>query len=208
MGRVKIRAANGDAVLSPPFDLDVGGIQGGMSTPWTFILATTEVLFEDSSRRHDLDYEIRRECLRLEIAERRGEADSDAAAGQPQQGDCTSCGAPMRLCVCDTDELEEEVDPGLQRWNSAVKQGGAALFAARATRRTEIEKIEEKIATRGMRPARWEQEADAIEAAGTNELTAEEKEAMAEVQAAQNPDERLASTARFYNASAARRDPG
>eukprot|EP01050_Picozoa_sp_SAG11_P022029 SAG11_NODE_4055_length_2084_cov_4.117884_1_plen_636_part_10 len=149
-GRVRIRTAGGGTALSPPFDLDRGGIQGGMSTPWTFILAVTEVLFEDSSRRHDLDYAIRRACLRLEIADRRGSSDDIADLAAEDGG---------------------VDDPGQIRWNSAVERGARALYGARKEQQNKIETYDTEIASRSMRPSRWlENHADeaALQTAGSS----------------------------------------
>ena len=66
-GKVKVRAPDGTvSALSEAFDIDRGGIQGGMSTPWIYCVCATELVAEDDALRHDLDFAIRRECLRLE----------------------------------------------------------------------------------------------------------------------------------------------
>ena len=100
-----------------------------MSTPWCFILAATEIMTEDSSRRYDLDFAIRRECLRMEIDKRRG-ADLEtqvAPAIVVDQGDwqyCETCGAaPPRFCVCEVDREDQScLDEGEQQWNAVVQR--------------------------------------------------------------------------------------
>ena len=47
-----------------------GGIQGLGSTAYLFVLSLSEILDEDDALGNDLDYAIRRECLRLETLER------------------------------------------------------------------------------------------------------------------------------------------
>jgi ribonuclease HI len=161
-GQVRVRRANGSIALSPPFDLGIGGIQGGMSTPWCFILAATEIMTEDSSRRYDLDFAIRRECLRMEIDERRG-ADLETQVTPAivvDQGDwqyCETCGAaPPRFCVCEVDREDQScLDEGEQRWNAAVQRGATALLAARAEARKLLDEWDQEVAALPMRAARW-----------------------------------------------------
>jgi hypothetical protein len=61
------------AELSDAFEITRGGIQGGMSTPLVYSLCASEIVAEDDARRQDLDFEIRRECLRLECLSSGGE---------------------------------------------------------------------------------------------------------------------------------------
>ena len=105
VGQVKMKRADGSVALSAGFDLGRGGIQGGMSTPWIFILATTAILEADESRRHDLDYAIWLECLRREV-ERRDTGQYTVLQHAAE-------------------------DDGQQRWDAAVKRGADAMLAAR-----------------------------------------------------------------------------
>ena len=105
-GRVRMKRADGGSAVSSPFSLDRGGVQGGMSTLWTYILGSSEVMEGDESRLHDLDFAIRRECLRLEVNRRDVVEDGEEPAA-------------------------EAADDGQRRWDEAVRVGGLALMAAR-----------------------------------------------------------------------------
>ena len=101
-----------------------------MSTPWTYILGSSEVMEGDESRLHDLDFAIRRECLWLEVNRRDAVEDGEEPAA-------------------------EAADDGQRRWDEAVRVGGLALMAARDEARIELKKEAEVVAARPMRPARW-----------------------------------------------------
>eukprot|EP01050_Picozoa_sp_SAG11_P032881 SAG11_NODE_10897_length_798_cov_1.207439_1_plen_203_part_10 len=137
-GKVRMSKADGSYAVSPPFAMERGGVQGGMCTPWTYILGTTETTRGDESRGHDLDLAIRRACLRLEIQRR------DGAALKP------------------VEQAEGQLDEGLQRWNGAVTSGAWALLKARDEARRKLEEIEREVSGRSMRPARWDQAAMAL----------------------------------------------
>ena len=47
--------------------------------PWVFCLAKSKVMEHEHIQGHDLDFAIKRECLRLEIQRRVGEEEVDAA---------------------------------------------------------------------------------------------------------------------------------
>jgi hypothetical protein len=69
-GRVRTQGLDGTEVKTDPFEMTRGGIQGLGSTAYLFILCLSEILDEDDALGNDLDYAIRRECLRLETLER------------------------------------------------------------------------------------------------------------------------------------------
>ena len=58
-GVVKVRRTDGTTEKSDPFDIDKGVIQGGMESPWAFILGITCVLHDADPQRRNLDYDIR-----------------------------------------------------------------------------------------------------------------------------------------------------
>jgi hypothetical protein len=59
-GVVKVRRADGStAKSSPPFSIDRGVIQGGMDSPWDFLLGIACVLMDADPQRRNLDYDIR-----------------------------------------------------------------------------------------------------------------------------------------------------
>jgi hypothetical protein len=138
-GKVRMRAPDGADQLSGDFALTRGGIQGLNSTPWVFILSATEILAEDDEKQHDLDFAIRRECLRLECLASGGERWFAGGAGEGRAG------APD----------EAAAEEGERRWNHAVLKGGKALFAARAQASKLLEEQKAEIAQAELRPARW-----------------------------------------------------
>jgi hypothetical protein len=69
-GRVRTKGLDGAEVKTDPFEMTRGGIQGLGSRAYLFILCLNESLDEDDALGNDLDYAIRRECLRLETLER------------------------------------------------------------------------------------------------------------------------------------------
>ena len=143
-GQVRVRKHDGSTALTDTFELGVGGIQGGMSTPWAFILALSEVLQGDEARMHDLDFAIRRACLEMEIERR-------TVGGEP--------GATHSDELEDSD-LSDSADPPGQdaaqrEWNAAVNKGAKALLAARDNARKQLHTREDELADAEMRPARW-----------------------------------------------------
>ena len=126
-GKVRMTKADGSYAVSQAFGLDRGGVQGGMSTPWTYILGSAKTMSEDDSRAHDLDQAIRRECLRLEVCRREGR--------------------PMELAE-NAANGAAVADAGQQRWDDAVQRGGRALLAARDEARKELDERNKIIADR------------------------------------------------------------
>jgi hypothetical protein len=68
--RVRTQGLDGAEAETEPFKMTRGGIQGLGSTAYLFILCLSEILEEDDALNNDLDYAIRRECLRIETLER------------------------------------------------------------------------------------------------------------------------------------------
>ena len=103
----------------------------------------------EQEQGHDLDFAIRRECLRLEKLRSIGVAEPEA-------------------------EVDLDEDPGLTRWNAAVKKGGVALMTARDKARVALDAEAEDVAARPLRPARWvdsdsdEEEEECNKGAGQN----------------------------------------
>jgi hypothetical protein len=166
----------------------------------------TEIMAHEQEQGHDLDFAIRRECLRLEIL-RMTEGDEDEA--HPA-------------------EEGQAEDVGLQRWNTAVKKGGVAMLAARDEARTPLAAKSEEVAARPLRPARWVDEKEADKDAGgagptlvtggdnhsagqngkggNDEASEQERDAdlVAAVRAATTPEERRAATEQYYEVAAER----
>ena len=69
-GRVRTQGLDGVEAKTEPFEMTRGGIQGLGSTAYLFILCLSEILEEEDALNNDLDYAIRRECLRIETLER------------------------------------------------------------------------------------------------------------------------------------------
>jgi hypothetical protein len=148
--------------LSDPFKILKGGAQGGLSVPWVFLCCLTEILAEDDGNRLDLDFAIRRECLRLEC--QRSGSDRWFAGG-------TGIGEREAAVLAGGAEIDE----GELRWNGALRRGGLVLREARKQAQVKLDETAGKVANLEMRQARWVEDDDpeAKTAAGQHETSAE-----------------------------------
>jgi hypothetical protein len=150
-GKVRVRGPDGTLSLTDPFQILRGGAQDGLGVPWVFLCCISDILEEDDSNRGDLDYAIRRDCLRLECLHSGGDrwyaGGADGVTG-------TAAGTINNVDVSDDETLRsgrngslasgmgtaaEPLDEGELRWNAAVKKGGKALYDARAKARKLLE---------------------------------------------------------------------
>ena len=169
-GKVRVRGPDGTLSLSDPFQILRGGAQGGLSVPWVFNCCLSDILEEDDSNRGDLDYAIRRDCLRLECFHSGGER-WYAGGADDGSGATTAAGTTTGPAA------ETQLDEGEIRWNAAVKTGGKALYDARAKARKLLEDEAQEVAKRGMRKARWikDDEPEAEPDPNTHETNAERR---------------------------------
>ena len=169
-GKVRVRGPDGTLSLSDPFQILRGGAQGGLSVPWVFNCCLSDILEEDDSNRGDLDYAIRRDCLRLECFNSGGDR-WYAGGADDGSGATTAAGTTTGPAA------ETQLDEGEIRWNAAVKTGGKALYDARAKARKLLEDEAQEVAKRGMRKARWikDDEPEAEPDPNTHETNAERR---------------------------------
>ena len=137
-----MRGPDGTTTLSDPFKMLKGGAQGGLSVPWIFLCCLTEILAEDDGNRLDLDFAIRRECLRLECQRSGGDRWFAGGTGIGEREAAILAGGG-------------EIDEGELRWNGAVRRGGLALLEARKQAQDKLDEAAGKVAKLEMRKARW-----------------------------------------------------
>jgi ribonuclease HI/exonuclease III len=150
-GVVKVRRANGTTGKSKPFDIDRGVIQGGMDSPWDFVLGLACVLQDADPQRRSLDYDIRQG---VQLLRKGGRPSHTGAAYEAYEA------AKERFRAVEGDAvLETEEEPKLEferLWFTAVKKGAGALHAAvNAAKSTFEAKRAEMLAPPEERPAGW-----------------------------------------------------
>ena len=168
-GVVKVRRTDGSTDKSDPFDIDKGVIQGGMESPWAFILGISCVLHDADPQRRNLDYDIRQGVQLL----RRGMQPSNTGAAYEAY-----VAAVERFSAVEDEELataEEKTKLEFERlWFNAVKKGAGALHQRinAAKKDFENKRAELRLAPED-RPAGWT--AAAPDADWTDELEERER---------------------------------
>ena len=151
VGVVTVRRANGSMAKSEKFDIDAGVIQGGMDSPWNFLVGMACLLLDADPLRRSLDYDIRQGVQLL----RRGQQPSKTGKFFE---DFEAAKAKFLAVEGDAvlETAEEKNFVFESAWFDAVKKGAGRLHAAINSAKSAFERKRAELAEAPEdRPAGW-----------------------------------------------------